>query len=380
MAVPRTSRRTKILILIALLLGAGLGAHRLADSHLRALSMLVRFSDPQAHGLAASFANHPIAEALATAQTSRGILKYRTFTPKDVTNPPSILLLHGVHHLGIDDPRLINLSRAMAMSGVQIIAPELKDLTEYRVSPETVDDIGTDAVYFSQRAGRHIGVIGLSFAGGLALIAASRPEYADHMGFVLAVGSHDSMSRVSKFFASNLLVRPDGIQEHFQAHEYGVLILAYSHLEDFFAPADIPPAREILRQHLWEQPAANAPNALTPLGKTEMDLLVNHHERLEQAMLQEVDRHGAEMNAVSPAGKMSGMHVPVYLLHGAGDNVIPPSESLWLAQDIPHDDLHAVLISQALVHVDMDKKVAFSDEWALVDFMAKILDAANSLR
>ncbi len=255
MAVPRTSRRTKILILIALLLGGSLGARRLADSHLRALSLLVRFTDPQAHGIAADFANHPIAEELRTAQTTHGTLKYRVFVPRDIAHPPMILLLHGVHHLGIDDPRLINLSRAMAMSGVEIVAPELKDLTEYHVSPETIDDIGNDAVYFSQASGKPVGVIGLSFAGGLALIAASRPAYADHMGFVLAVGSHDSMSRVSKFFASNLLVRPDGTQEHFQAHEYGVLILAYSHLEDFFAPADIPFAHEILRRHLWEQPS-----------------------------------------------------------------------------------------------------------------------------
>jgi pimeloyl-ACP methyl ester carboxylesterase len=379
LAVPLTSRRTKILILIALLLGAGLGTRRLADSHLRALSLLVRFSDPQAHGIVADFADHPIAEELRSVQTTHGTLKFRVFVPKDIAHPPIIMLLHGVHHLGIDDPRLINLSRAMAMSGVEIVAPELKDLTEYHVSPETIDDIGNDAVYFSQTSGKSVGVIGLSFAGGLALIAASRPEYADHVGFVLAVGSHDSMSRVSKFFASNLMVRPDGTQEHFQAHEYGVLILAYSHLEDFFAPADIPPAHEILRRHLWEQPSP-PDTGLTRQGQEEMDLLVNHRERLEQAMLQEIDRHGIEMNAVSPAGKMSGMHVPVYLLHGAGDSVIPPSESLWLAQDIPHDDLRAVLISQALVHVDMDKKVSFSDEWALVHFMAKILDAANSLR
>jgi pimeloyl-ACP methyl ester carboxylesterase len=380
LAAPRTSRRTKTLLLIWLLVLVCLGIRLMADSHLRALSLLVRFSEPQAQGLAASFANHPVVEEQATAQTSRGIVKYRTFTPKDVTNPPSILLLHGVHHLGIDDPRLINLSRAMAMSGVQIIAPELKDLTEYHVSPETVDDIGTDAAYFSRRSGKRVGVIGLSFAGGLALIAASRPEYADKMGFVLAVGSHDSMSRVAKFFASNVLVRPDGSQEHFQAHEYGVLILAYSHLEDFFSGADIPPAHEALRRHLWEQPALeSASNALTPQGRSELDLLENHRDRMEQAMLQEVDRHTGEMDAVSPAGKMSGMHVPVYLLHGAGDSVIPPSESLWLAQDIPHDDLRAVLISQALVHVDMDKKVSFSDEWALVHFMAKILDAAKGL-
>jgi len=361
------------------LLGCGLGARRLADSHLRALSMLVRFSDPQTHGFAGSFATHPVTEEVATAQTPGGPLKYRMFTPKDIAHPPSILLLHGVHHLGIDDPRLINLSRAMAMSGVQIIAPELKDLTEYHVTPETVDVIGNSAVYFSQRSGRRVGVIGLSFAGGLALIAASRPEYADKMGFVLAVGAHDSMTRVANFFASDMLVRPDGSREHFQAHEYGVLILAYSHLEDFFSARDMQPAHDCLRKRLWEQPSI--PDCgLTKQGQTEMDLLVNHREQLEQPMLQMIARHQDEMDAVSPSGKMSALHVPVYLLHGAGDSVIPPSESLWLAQDIPHDDVRAVLISQALVHVDMDKKVTFSDEWALVDFMAKVLSAADGLR
>ena len=77
-------------------------------------------------------------------------------------------------------------------------------------------------------------------------------------------------------------------------------------------------------------------------------------------MLQEIDRHSKEMDAVSPSGKMAGLHVPVYLLHGSGDTIIPASESLWLARDVPHDDLRAVLISPALVHVDMDKKVTFS--------------------
>jgi pimeloyl-ACP methyl ester carboxylesterase len=100
---------------------------------------------------------------------------------------------------------------------------------------------------------------------------------------------------------------------------------------------------------------------------------------MEEPMLQMIARHQDEMDAISPEGKMSALHVPVYLLHGAGDSVIPSSETLWLAHDIPSHDVRAVLISQALVHVDMDKKVTFSDEWALVDFMAKVLSAADHL-
>jgi pimeloyl-ACP methyl ester carboxylesterase len=244
-----------------------------------------------------------------------------------------------------------------------------------------VDQIGDAATFMAQKYRAKVGVIGVSFAGGLALIAASRPEYAKSMGFVLAVGAHDSMRRVARFFATNLLELPDGKQEHFQSHEYGLLILAYSHLEDFFQARDLQPAHDSLRQRLWEQPAAaGASQAMSAQGQATMDLLVNHRERMETAMLQEIDRHSKDMDAISPSGKMAGLHVPVYVLHGSGDTIIPASESLWLARDVPRDDLRAVLISPALVHVDMDKKVTYYDEWALVDFMAKVLSAADGLR
>ena len=381
MPAPRTSRRATYFVLIPVLLLGGLSARYLADSHLRALSLLLRFSDPHAHGLATSFASHRLTEELTTVQTPHGVLRYRLFTPRDVDDPPSLLLLHGVHHLGMDDPRLIGLARAMSMTGVRIMTPELEDLTEYHVTPETADQIGDAATFMAQKYRAKVGVIGVSFAGGLALIAASRPEYAKSMGFVLAVGAHDSMSRVARFFASNLLELPDGKQEHFQSHEYGLLILAYSHLEDFFQPRDLQIAHDSLRQRLWEQPATpGASQAMSAQGQATMDLLVNHRERMEQAMLREIDRHRKEMDAISPSGKMATLHVPVYVLHGSGDNIIPASESLWLARDVPRDDLRAVLISPALVHVDMDKKVTPLDEWALVDFMAKVLDAADGLK
>jgi pimeloyl-ACP methyl ester carboxylesterase len=189
------------------------------------------------------------------------------------------------------------------------------------------------------------------------------------------------MRRVARFFASDTLELPDGKQEHFQSHEYGLLILAYSHLEDFFQPRDLQLAHDSLRQRLWEQAAATgASKAMSAQGQATMDLLVNHRERMETAMLQEIDRHSKDMDAISPSGKMAGLHVPVYVLHGSGDTIIPASESLWLARDVPRDDLRAVLISPALVHVDMDKKVTYYDEWALVDFMAKVLSAADGLR
>ncbi len=75
--------------------------------------------------------------------------------------------------------------------------------------------------------------------------------------------------------------------------------------------------------------------ALSPEGKHELDLLLHHRDQLRDALLRETTLHKDEMEAVSPHGHLDQLHTPVFLLHGAGDTVIPSSETLWLAKDVP---------------------------------------------
>ena len=349
-------------------------------AHLRAMSLLLRFSDAHAHGLPIRFADHPFKEEDGYALTPHGTIRYRTYTPQDVQNPGGVVLLHGVHYLGIDDPRLWNLARALAGAGVLVMTPELQDLADYRVTARTIDVIGDCAVALSRRMRRKVGVLGLSFAGGLALMAADREEFGNSIGFVVAIGAHDDMARVARFFATNVITRPDGVETPLQAHEYGALVLAYSHLEDFFSASDVPVARKSLRQWLWEQPEAmKTAAALSPEGKRELDMLLHHRDQLRGALLREITLHRAEMDAVSPHGHLAQLHAEVFLLHGAGDTVIPSSETLWLEKDVPAAELKASLISAALVHVDMGNKVTWQQQWQLVDFMAQVLDATEKL-
>jgi len=58
------------------------------------------------------------------------------------------------------------------------MTPELQDLADYRVTARTIDVIGDSAVVLSTRMNRKVGVMGLSFAGGLSLLTAAKPEFA----------------------------------------------------------------------------------------------------------------------------------------------------------------------------------------------------------
>jgi pimeloyl-ACP methyl ester carboxylesterase len=89
-------------------------------------------------------------------------------------------------------------------------------------------------------------------------------------------------------------------------------------------------------------------------------------------------KHVAEMDGLSPHGKLKELTTPVFLLHGQADNIIPSAETLWMASELPGRTLKAVLVSPVLSHLDLDgAKPDALDEWRLVHFFALVMDAAG---
>lgn len=165
------------------------------------------------------------------------------------------------------------------------------------------------------------------------------------------------------------------------AHEYGALVLIYSHIGDFFPPADVLTAHETLRLLLWERVDESKERAetLSPASRLKMDLLYNHQvEALAGEIRQSIVRHRAEMTPVSPHGNLGGLRVPTLLLHGAADNVIPPSELLWLRQDVPPAALKSALISPVISHVSVQGASSLRDRWELLHFVAQMLELTGA--
>ena len=57
----------------------------------------------------------------------------------------TVLLVPGIHAMGIDEPRLTRLARDLAGAGLRVMAMALPDLRRYRITPEATDVI-EDAV------------------------------------------------------------------------------------------------------------------------------------------------------------------------------------------------------------------------------------------
>jgi pimeloyl-ACP methyl ester carboxylesterase len=353
-------------------------------AHLQSIAVLDLVANKPVPLLLRRVVAEPITTRDLTLPLPSGAVRARLYTPVHHPDAPAIVVLHGVHHLGMDEPRLVAFASAMASCGIRVLTPELPDIKDYHVGANSIATIGDSAAWLAQQSGNHpVGIMGLSFSGGLSLLAAASPEWRPSIKFVVTIGSQDEMSRVADFYLTGYDQLPDGSVETIKPHEYGALVLEYENLKDFVpAPADLEPIRAVLRAHLYEDHAGEiaATARLTPAQLALATQLMDTTSPATRKLLAAAEtRHIQEMAGVSPHGHLATLTTPVYLLHGAGDNIIPSAETQWMEAELPSETLKAALISPVLSHLDMDgANPTFADQLRLVHFFALVLHAAES--
>ncbi len=319
----------------------------------------------------------PIITRTLTVPSSAGTVSARLYTPANRPDAPGLVLVPGIHYLGMNEPRLMAFARSLAGCGLRVLTPELPDSRDYRIDPGDVEAIGDSVQWLKQVTGRRVGLMALSFSGGLALMAAAKPPYANDVSFVFAVGAHDNLFRVATFYVTGADPLPDGDIERETPNNYGPWIIEYEHLEDFTKPEDTAVIRAVFRARLYNNPALEKQLAakLTPVQESEYASILAHRD---MPLFQSNKKHAAEMAAVSPHGYLAGLHVPVYLLHGRGDNLIPFAEAEWLAEDLPNGTLKEMLISPLIVHVGTtEKQPNWRDKWRLLHLLAQVMEHAK---
>jgi len=349
--------------------------------HLSAYALLKRFVSPQANDPLLRAEVHKVRTEDISFAVAGQAVHGRLYRPTGVAHQAGMVAVHGIHHLGMDEPRLVSFARAVAGSGLTVLTPQVDSLADYHVDGSSIPMIGEAAAWLDNRLGSHkVTVTGISFAGGLALLAAADPRYASHMRVLVLMGAYEDLARVSRFLATGEQELPSGQKEPHPAHDYGASVFVYAHLNQFFPAGDLEVAHEALRDWLWEEPEKVEPllKKLSPASQATMDALLNRRiGEVRPQILNAIRKDEVELAALSPRGHLENLRVAVYILHGSADTIIPPAESRWLAQDLPREEVRDVLITGAFSHVDPEKDASVWEELRLVHFIAGVLRAAN---
>jgi dienelactone hydrolase len=316
-----------------------------------------------------------------------GVLPARKYLPRGTRHRP-FLLIPGVHASSVDEPRLIGFARDLASLGHPVLTAGPPDLARYAISPATTDAIEDAAIWLANQQdlapdGR-IGMMGISFAGGLSIVAAGRPALKDRVSSVLSLGGHGDLARTLRFLCTG--ARANG--GHGAPHDYGVVIILLG-VADRVVPADQVPALkqavltflEASRLDLVDkaQSAATFVKAraieetLPEPSRTLMGYVNNRDVgKLGPILLPHVPVISADPSLAPSTSPPPS--APVYLLHGADDNVIPAAESIALAADLKRRGATAhVLATPLITHAEVDRASSVLDIVRLFTFWGAVL-------
>jgi hypothetical protein len=399
------SRRSKAAIVVALLVVLS-GA--LALPYLDALGFIIRAADlPGAPATVASWrASSVTREDVFTVDTRSGAVPARFYRP-DGRVRRTILLMPGVHRDGINEARLVGLAEDLAATGFGVLTIAAPDLQKFKITP-AVTDVIEDAVKWTSAQPRFapdgkVGMLGISFSGGLSVVAAGRDSIRDKVAFVLSFGGHGDLARVMHYLCSGQVLGDlehakrssavygaDHVQVH-PPHDYGVAVVLLS-LADRIVPPDqvAPLSRGIDGFLLASSLAVGDPGAAVkvfdemkayaatlPEPSRTLMTYVNDRavDKLGPILLPVADglKDHPGMPALS-AERAAPPAAPVLLLHGIDDNVIPSMETVLLAEHLQGKVPVTGLLSGLITHAEVNRTPSATELWRLARFWREIIN------
>jgi dienelactone hydrolase len=303
----------------------------------------------------------------------------------------SVLLIPGVHSMGIAEPRLTGLARDLAGSGIAVMTMALPDLMGYQITARSADVIEDAVTWMIAQPGLapdgRIGIIGISFAGGLSIVAAGRPAVREKVAYVVSFGGHGDLGRVLHYLATGEAVQAPGVAT-IPPHDYGVAVILYAAADRIVSPEQVVPLRKgistfLLASQLTLVDMNQANTTFAKAREMEKQLPEPSATYLRYVNERNVKALGPILlphlklqadPAASPERAPSVPAAPVFLLHGDEDTVIPAAESVVLGNYLRSKGVDTrVLLSPIITHAELDRSAAAAESLKVVAFWADIL-------
>jgi dienelactone hydrolase len=391
-------RKASLLIVLALLALGGL----LALPYFDALGFIIRAADlpgPPAT-VAAWRAQTVTRDPEITVPTRAGDVPARYFRPARQTRR-TVVLIPGVHRDGINESRLVGLADDLAAAGFGVLTVAAPDLQRFKITP-AVTDVIEDAVRWTSdqprfRTDGKIGIVGISFSGGLSIVAAGRPSIRDRVAFVMSFGGHGDLARALHYLTSgevlgdlegakrsSAVLGADHVGVH-PPHDYGLAVVLLN-LADRVVPADQvgPLAKGIdgflLASSLAVTDPARAIPIFEEMKRYQETLPEPSRTYLQYVNDRAVDKLGPVLLPVADGLKTHpGMPqmspelatpplAPVFLLHGVDDNVIPSVETVLLAEHLKGKARVTGVLSGLITHAEVNRTATSTEVWRLASF------------
>ncbi|MGF1608165.1 MAG: alpha/beta hydrolase family protein [Kiloniellales bacterium] len=273
-----------------------------------------------------------------------------------------LVLVPGVTPQGLDDPRLVAFASSLARVGFLVLVPDIANLRALKVRASDAVPIADAVRYLAHTpngstAPRQVALAAISYAAGPAVLAALESDVTPDLAFLLMIGGYYDMTAVVTFFTTGAYRAAPGEPWRYGVpNAYGKWAFVRGNAEVLNTPADRRLLTEIAQRKMDDLAAdvSYLTAQLGPEGRSVLALLNNQDpERVPELMAGLPAAIADNMRGLDLAGRdLAALALPVFLLHGRDDPVIPFTESQALADALPGDAARLTLADN-LSHVDL---------------------------
>jgi len=309
-------------------LGAGLLALGLGLRFGSAVGFALALAVPSVEAWLHPWLEDPVREEVAFPADGRPLRAdlYRGAKPR-----AALLLVHGLSRAGRRHPELMRLAGLLSARGHLVLVPEFEGLAAYRLGGREVDEIRAALRHLRAVSGGRVAIVGFSFGAGPALLAAaSVPE----LRLAGSFGGYADLRHVITYITTGIHTFGGRRYVHRQEeyNRWKLLALLVGFVED---------ARDrALLETIAERKLANPSEATGPLeatlgdeGQRVLAITLNQHEDAVAPLLAALPfRARQALDLLSPLAVVPRLSGRLVIAHGAGDDSIPFTESLRLAE------------------------------------------------
>ncbi len=273
-----------------------------------------------------------------------------------------LLLVPGMVPEGKDDPRVSPFATAMARAGFLVVVPNLPSFQGLVVQPANLDEMKAAIAAVAARPdlaprGR-TGVFGVSYAGGIALLAALDPAVARRVSFLVTMGAYADLDSTLLFLATHRTFVA-GRSHTVEPDPYSQFVFTRTY-EAFLPRARDRELLEAMARRRWADPRApiaDLADSLSPAGRLPYDLFETAAGAARApellARLPAGLRH--RMATLSPERyDLARLRTSLFLAHSWDDGTVPVGETWRLARLArPHTRVRAILL-RTVGHVEAE--------------------------
>lgn len=294
--------------------------------------------------------------------------------PRARANRAGWVVLHGLTAVGRQHPALERFGRALAATGATVMVPEIPEWRDLKVATAitipTIRAALRDLAHRPEVNHERVGVIGFSFGATQAVVAAADPDLTSIVRGVAAWGGYRDLHRLFRFGITGKH-ELDGVHYQLDPDPYGRWIMGANYLtvtpgyEDYgdVAAALLEIAFEAGRRRVYAWDPSYDPDklrvrqAVRPEHRSLFDLFapMSGQPIHDRGLAEDVARTLASAALrvepwLDPGPFLGHLGISVVIAHGRDDRLVPFTESIRLARDLPRDRLAGATITSLFAH------------------------------